>query len=90
MKPHCWFCNSEENLRVHERSYDSAPYLNDDGSLQMICEECVNDIQDYRQRVEYEMQAKQRALLGALSTMSDRDYASWAEWEERKENERDR
>lgn len=71
-RPQCWFCNAEENLRVHERKSDSAPYLNDDGSLQMICEECHDDTN--------------RHFFGALSLMSDAAYARWAEDESRRED----
>lgn len=72
----CWFCNAEENLRPHERNSDSAPYVNDDGSPQMICEECYQD--------------SNRHYRGALSLMSDAAYAQWAEHESRKEDEAER
>jgi len=85
----CWFCNSEENLRVHERAYDGAPYLNDDGSLQMVCQECHEDMQRYRLQVHNEMSLKRAAMFGALGVMTDAEYAAWAEHESRREDARD-
>ena len=48
MSTSCWFCESQTDLRVFERESDSAPYLEDDGSPQMICSECVEDMRRYR------------------------------------------
>jgi hypothetical protein len=79
----CWFCNVEERLRPHEREYDSAPYLNDDGTPQMVCQECYDDMRRYRIAHLEEVALSKMARLGALSTMTDRDYARWAEYEAR-------
>jgi hypothetical protein len=54
MSVSCWFCESQLGLRPHERASDSAPFLNLNGTAQMICETCYQDEQDYRQRIEYE------------------------------------
>lgn len=46
----CWFCDSTQDLSAFERSYDSAPYLNDDGTPQMICQECRDDMAAWKRR----------------------------------------
>ena len=51
----CWFCESQLGLRVFERESDSAPYCNEDGSLQMVCQECVDDMRRYREELRMQM-----------------------------------
>ena len=55
MSVSCWFCESQFGLRVFERESDSAPYLDDDGSQQMICSECVEDMRRYREELRMQM-----------------------------------
>ena len=55
MSVSCWFCESHTALRMFERESDSAPYLEDDGSPQMICSECVEDMRRYREELRTQM-----------------------------------
>ena len=83
----CWFCGNKNNLMPHERERDSAPYLNDDGSPQMVCTDCVLDMRGYRERILAEVKLDQLRMTRSL--MSDRDYASWAKNDQRKKDVRE-
>jgi hypothetical protein len=83
MKQQCWFCGEKNNLLPHERDYDSAPYVDENGEPQMICVDCVIDIRDYRRRSDEQMAHMRRMLRGELN---DRDYARQA-WEQQKRDD---